>query len=172
MRSNRAHIEVEPTAETANTSIITRRGFCNGLLVTSAAVVVAANCESSLAAGPSPPAYPLKKIDGAAEMAPGSFLLFNYPTRNDPAILVRTSDGKYYAHGQKCSHFGCSVNFNREHDCLECPCHQGAYDMRTGLVLQGPPRRPLDHVFLEIRGCEVWAVGISNTHDAVITIAS
>ena len=161
---------------TAATSVsdsgVTRRGFCNRLLMTSAAIVVAANCESSVAASASPSAYPVIKIDGAAAMVPGSFLLFNYPSRNDPAILVRTADGSFYAHGRKCSHFGCSVDFNPEHDCLECPCHMGAYDMRSGLVLQGPPRRPLDRVFLEVRGGEVWAVGRTNSHDAVVNIAS
>jgi Rieske Fe-S protein len=111
------------------------------------------------------------KLDGAAAMAPGSFLLFNYPCRSDPAILIRTPDGKYYAHGQKCSHFGCSVNFNRERDCLECPCHLGAYDIKNGMVLHGPPRRPLDQIFLEIRGGEVWAVGRTNDYDAFINTA-
>jgi Rieske Fe-S protein len=112
------------------------------------------------------------KLDGAEAMAPGSFLLFNYPSGSDPAILMRTEDGKYYAHGQKCSHFGCSVNFNRERDCLECPCHLGAYDIKNGMVLHGPPRRPLDRIFLEIRGGEVWAVGRTNDYDAFINTAT
>jgi len=115
---------------------------------------------------------PAVKLEGATMMKPNSFLLFNYPNRTDPAILVRTADGNFYAHGQKCSHLGCSVSFNREQNCLECPCHSGAYDMRSGFVLHGPPRRPLDRIFLEVRGGELWAVGRTNDCDAFITTAS
>ncbi|HEY8227769.1 MAG TPA: Rieske 2Fe-2S domain-containing protein [Pyrinomonadaceae bacterium] len=149
---------------------VTRRGFCNGMLLTSAALVVAANAESARAAGVT--GYPAVKIEGAVAMAPRSFLLFSYPSRNDPAILVRTSDGKFFAHAQKCSHLGCSVNFNAQRDCLECPCHLGAYDLKNGSVLHGPPRRPLDRIFLEIRGGEVWAVGRTNDYDAFINTAA
>jgi arsenite oxidase small subunit len=153
-----------------NSRNVTRRGFCNGVLVTSAALVIAASSKSAGAAGTT--GYPAVKIDGATTMSPRTFLLFNYPSHNDRAILVRTADGKFFAHGQKCSHLGCSVNFNPQRDCLECPCHFGAYDMRNGSVLHGPPRRPLDRVFLEIRGGEVWAVGRTNDYDTFINIAS
>lgn len=150
---------------------VTRRKFCNRLLTTSAAMLVVANskAQTTKATFPTGPAV---KLEGATRMKPNSFLLFNYPNRTDPAILVRTADGNFYAHGQKCSHLGCSVNFNREQDCLECPCHRGAYDMRSGFVLHGPPRRPLDRIFLEVRGGELWAVGRTNDCDAFVTLAS
>lgn len=159
--------------ETSDDSTLTRRGFCNGLLVTSAALIVGST-KKTLGAANNPPSsgYSPTKIIGAEAMAPGTFLLFTYPNRTDPAILMRTNDGKYYAHGQKCSHLGCSVNFNREQNCLECPCHRGVYDLRSGLVLQGPPRRPLDHIFLELRGGEVWAVGRTSDYDAFVNIAT
>jgi len=154
-------------------STVTRRGFCNGLLLTSAALIVAGSQETSGAThGPNPPAYPPMKIEGAEALIPGTFLLFQYPRRTDAAILVRTFDGRYYANGQKCSHLGCSVHFNRERNCLECPCHRGAFDTKTGTVLQGPPRRSLDHIFLELRGAEVWAVGRANDSDAFLNIAA
>ena len=151
---------------------VSRRKFCNRLLTTSAAVLVVANTSSRASAAGFPGEYPAVRIDGAESMKPNSFLLFNYPRRFDPAILVRTADGKYYAHGQKCSHLGCSVNFNRQQNCLECPCHLGAYDMKSGLVLHGPPRRPLDRIFLEMRGGQLWAVGRTNEGDAFVTIAT
>ena len=149
---------------------VTRRKFCNRLLTTSAGMLVAVNCKAQTATFPT--GYPAVKLEGAIVMKPNSFLLFNYPHRTDPAILVRDADGKFYAHSQKCSHLGCSVNFNRHQNCLECPCHAGAYDMRSGLVLHGPPRRPLDRIFLEERGGELWAVGRTNDCDAFVTIAS
>jgi Rieske Fe-S protein len=165
--------EANPEKDTDEGLAVTRRGFCNGLILTSAALIVASSQETSaVTPKPAPFSYPPTKIEGAEAMAPGSFLLFAYPKRNDAAILVRTYDGKYYAHGQKCSHLGCSVNFNREHNSLECPCHMGAYDLRSGSVLQGPPRRSLDHIFLELRGGAVWAVGRTNDSDSFVNIAS
>jgi Rieske Fe-S protein len=87
-------------------------------------------------------------------------LYFNYPGRNDPAILVRSQAGEYYAFDQRCSHRGCSVYFDRNRRCLECPCHKGAYDAETGLVLNGPPTQPLGQIVLQMRaGGAVWAVG-------------
>jgi len=154
-------------------SIVTRRGFCTGVLMGSAALI-AASSHDVLGASQkvSLPSYLPVKIEGAEAMRPGSFLLFAYPNRADGAILVRTTDGNYYAHGQRCSHLGCFVNFNREQKRFECPCHSGAYDLRNGSVLHGPPRRPLDHIFLEMRGGEVWAVGRTNDNDAFLNIAS
>jgi hypothetical protein len=52
------------------------------------------------------------KIEGAEALMPGSSVLFSYPSRNDPAVLVRTQDG------QKCSHLGCSIHFDRDQRCL------------------------------------------------------
>jgi Rieske Fe-S protein len=151
-------------------SQITRRGFCNGLLLTSAALVVAAKgAPSEAATATSGLAGPPMRIEGAEALMPGSSVLFSYPSRNDPAILVRTQDGRYYAYGQKCSHLGCSVHFDRDQRCLQCPCHHGAYDAKSGSVLHGPPQRALDQIFLQMRGGEVWAVGRTSDYEPLIT---
>jgi Rieske Fe-S protein len=100
------------------------------------------------------------KIQGAEALAPGSALSFRYPAEGDSAILVRTLDGSYHAFGQKCTHLSCPVYFERAHQRLECPCHEGAFDAQTGSVLYGPPPRPLDTVHLDVHGDgEVWAIG-------------
>ena len=98
--------------------------------------------------------------EGAETLAPGSSLNFRYPTTKDSAILVRSLDGELHAFGQKCTHLSCPVYFERAHQRLECPCHDGAFDAKTGNVLYGPPPRPLDPIKLEVRADgEVWAVG-------------
>jgi len=97
----------------------------------------------------------------------GSSLYFDYPTRNDPAVLVRSRDGEYTAYSRKCTHAGCSVEFDPARRCLICPCHQGTYDARIGHAMYGPPRRPLDQIVLEMRaGNQVWAIGKSMGRDA------
>jgi Rieske Fe-S protein len=140
---------------------LTRRGFCGSLLLTSAAIVAidgfsAARAASTCGAGIGDPSM---RIDGAESLMPGSSMLFDYPRAGDSAILVRARDGNYHAYCTKCSHLGCSVYFERTLDRLECPCHKGAYDVKSGGVVAGPPKRPLDEIMLQIRGAQVWAVG-------------
>jgi Rieske Fe-S protein len=141
---------------------ITRRTFCNRVLLTSVGLGLAANSLSGgTAKGQTPAlAYPPLKIEGAERVLPGSFLYFSYPAAKDPAVLVRPDDGQYLAYSRKCAHRGCSVDFDPARRCLKCPCHQGVYDARTGFVMYGPPPRPLDQIVLQMRaGSEVWAVG-------------
>ena len=141
----------------------TRRAFCTDLLLTSTAVVLAAPTVTKVMAAQNPMvAYPPRKIEGAEMLVPGSSLYFNYPTRNDPAVLLRSSEGEYRAYSRRCSHAGCSVEFDAPRRCLKCPCHQGAFDARMGHVMFGPPRRPLDEIVLQIRaGGNIWAIGKS-----------
>ncbi len=146
---------------------VSRRKFCNRLLVTSSGLLVGASALRTVAANrDSQVSYPPLRIEGAEVLLPGSSLYFNYPSRSDPAILVRSQAGEYYAFGQKCSHMGCSVYFDRNRRCLECPCHKGAFDAQSGFVLNGPPTRPLDQIVLQMRaGGAVWAVGRSIVGD-------
>lgn len=141
---------------------VTRREFCNFLALTSTALFVSAAgfaAKSKLDARGTP-ALPPARIDGAQNLAPNSSLNFRYPNEHDTAILVRTGDGNYYAYGQKCTHLACPVYYEQQRDRLECPCHEGGFEVRTGNVIYGPPPRPLDRIKLEVReGGEVWAVG-------------
>lgn len=138
-----------------------RRTFCMGLMLTSAGLVIAgSNVTTVTSAQDSMIAYPPRKIEGADMLLPGSSLYFNYPTRNDPAVLLRSSEGEFRAYSRKCSHAGCSVDFDPSRRCLTCPCHHGAFDARMGHVMFGPPRRPLDEIVLQVRtGGQLWAVG-------------
>jgi nitrite reductase/ring-hydroxylating ferredoxin subunit len=140
---------------------VTRPEFCNFLAVTSTALFAGALGFAGKAAIDARRAENLSgmKVPGAEALLPGTSLNFRYPTEKDTAILVRGQDGQYYAYGQKCTHLSCPVYFDRNHQRLECPCHEGAFDVRTGNVLQGPPPRPLDRIDLEVRGGEVWAIG-------------
>ena len=148
--------------EAAEQSEITRRSFCNRMLFTSAGLLIGANELKGQEQSEQGPLlfYPPKKIEGAERVLPGSFLYFNYPRANDPAVLVRAQDGEYRAYSRKCAHMGCSVDYDNERRCLTCPCHRGTYDARTGYVVFGPPPRPLDQIVLQTRaGGELWAVG-------------
>jgi cytochrome b6-f complex iron-sulfur subunit len=139
---------------------VTRREFCNFLALTSTALFVGAAGFAGKAAldARREQTFAPALIPGAANMAVGSALNFAYPTARDSAILVRVSEDEYHAYGQKCTHLACPVYFEKERGRLECPCHEGAFDVKTGNVLYGPPPRPLDRIELERReGGEVWA---------------
>ena len=152
---------------------ITRRGFCGTALLTSAGLVIGLETfKTDASAGNGYDGYPPSKINGAESLLPGLCLYFYYPKNIDPAVLIRSQEGEYYAFSQKCSHMGCSVTFDRSRGCLECPCHRGTYDGRTGFVLFGPPRRGLNPIFLEMRaGGEVWAVGRGIGGDERVVVA-
>jgi Rieske Fe-S protein len=148
----------------------TRRAFCGELLLTSTGLLLAPTVSKVVAAQDSMIAYPPRKIEGAEVLLPGSSLYFNYPTRNDPAVLLRLSENEYRAYSRRCSHAGCSVDFDPRSRCLMCPCHRGAYDARVGNVMFGPPRRPLDEIVLEVRaGGQLWAVGRCARNTEIIT---
>ena len=138
----------------AEAARLSRRAFCRRAALSASAIAAAAPV---LAAGQQ---NVERKIEGAELLMLGYAMTFRYPSERDLAILVRTRDGRYHAYTQNCTHQGCPVNFERAHDRLECPCHQGAYDLQTGDSLFGPPRLPLTRINLELRpGGEVWAVG-------------
>jgi arsenite oxidase small subunit len=151
-------------------SCTSRRAFCAELLSTGLIMAAAPNVAKSMTAQDSMVAYPPKKIEGAELLMPGSSLYFNYPTRNDAAVLLRLNDSEYRAYSRRCSHAGCSVEFDDRSRCLMCPCHRGAFDGRRGHVMFGPPRRSLDEIILEMRaGGHLWAVGKSLENTEIIT---
>lgn len=140
----------------------TRRTFCAGLMLTSAGLVLARPAQTKAATAQDVIAYPPRRIEGAEMLLPGYSLYFNYPTRNDPAVLLRSSDGEYTAFSRRCTHAGCSVDFDPSSKCLKCPCHRGTFDARLGYVMFGPPQRPLDGIILQMRaGGQLWAIGKS-----------
>ncbi len=55
----------------------------------------------------------------------------------------------------RCMHLGCPVRFVAASARFICPCHGGVYGF-DGMVDGGPPVRPLDRFYTEIRGTDVW----------------
>lgn len=99
-------------------------------------------------------------ITALADVAVGHTYLFRYPTKGDPAILVRLADREVVAFSQKCTHLGCVVFYESDENRWHCPCHEGNFDARTGAVISGPPTRPLGRINVEIRDDgAIWALG-------------
>lgn len=161
VRAATAPFQAEFPYERDEEAQVTRREFCNFLGLTSAALFLSAAGfagKTALEAGASE-SFAAAQIAGAETLGPNSSLNFNYPTERDSAILIRTADGVYHAYGQKCTHLACPVYYSRDHQRLECPCHEGAFDAATGNVLYGPPPRALDVIEVETRDGRLWAIG-------------
>jgi cytochrome b6-f complex iron-sulfur subunit len=58
--------------------------------------------------------------------------------------LARQKDGGFIALSLRCTHLGCSVSWEEEHQRFICPCHASAFDI-GGEVLSPPAARALDY---------------------------
>lgn len=67
-----------------------------------------------------------------------------YPFGSEQFYLHRLADGGFLAISSKCTHLGCTVQFNANNKRLECPCHASAFNT-NGEVLSPPATRALDY---------------------------
>jgi Rieske Fe-S protein len=103
---------------------------------------------------------PVQRITSADGIAVGGAIGFNYPHEHEPCVLVRLTTREFVAFAQQCTHLSCAVIPRLEEGSFHCPCHEGRFDLRTGVPAAGPPRRPLSRVLLEMRGQDIYAVGV------------
>ena len=60
-------------------------------------------------------------------------------------IAVANIAGTFYAFGDTCTHRGCSLaEGDLEGTTVTCPCHGAEFDGRSGAVLRGPAREPVE----------------------------
>jgi nitrite reductase/ring-hydroxylating ferredoxin subunit len=102
----------------------------------------------------------IRRIASTDAITVGGALTFTYPEETDRCILVRPEPDVLVAYSQQCTHLSCAVVPQAEHNRLYCPCHEGAFDLRSGRPIAGPPNRPLTRVLLEVRGGDVYATGL------------
>lgn len=91
-----------------------------------------------------------------SDVPPGGTHAFVVEGSRIPFVLIHLNDGSFRAYEQKCTHLACAVFYSPEQDKIECPCHHGFFDARTGNVLQGPPPRPLPHLEVVIKGDDIY----------------
>ncbi len=56
----------------------------------------------------------------------------------------------------ECTHLGCNVIWKPDRAIYFCPCHNGEFSPE-GVVLAGPPPRPLTRLPTKIEGGKIWA---------------
>jgi MocE subfamily Rieske [2Fe-2S] domain protein len=100
-----------------------------------------------------------------SKLMPGDVAQFEH---GDHAYAVyRTVVGKVYASDARCTHGNAVLSEGfLQGACIECPKHNGRFDVRDGSILRPPPRVPLKtyparekggKVYLNIRGAATGA---------------
>jgi len=76
------------------------------------------------------------------------------------SVYVLTEDGRdYVAMSNTCTHLGCRVRWIADQDQFFCPCHNAAFD-KEGLVVSGPPPRPLDRYEVKVEDDQLFVLGV------------
>jgi nitrite reductase/ring-hydroxylating ferredoxin subunit len=100
------------------------------------------------------------RVASVSELNAAQVVIFTYPRDHDDCVLVRTADNGIVAYGQKCTHLSCAVRPRVDEGLIQCPCHEGYFDLASGRPVAGPPRRPLPRVRIEVRGDDIYATGV------------
>ena len=87
----------------------------------------------------------IRLADGVG-LAPGEARTVVSPAARREILVVRLDAHSLVAFDRRCPHLGCPILWSVERARFECPCHQAAFDARTGRVLFGPPRLGLTPV--------------------------
>ncbi len=87
--------------------------------------------------------------------------LYEVPVGDDKQILVARHEGKLYAIGSKCSHYGYPLakGVKCENEVV-CPLHDATFDIRTGKVIRGPG----------LDGLPTYAVRVARNGDVFVSI--
>ena len=68
-------------------------------------------------------------------------------------IAVANVGGAFHAFDDTCTHMACSLaEGDLEETTVICPCHGSEFDVTSGVVLQGPARRPLATYEMRVEG--------------------
>lgn len=144
---------------------VTRREFARYLVAASVAVAGSGGIVSlwaSLRNVNTGTAQAIVALDG---LSVGGSHLFDYPGPDDPAMLIRPEPDVVLGFSQKCTHLGCVVYWAPDAGHLECPCHEGVFDL-SGEPVAGPPERPLGRIEIEVRDGVIWALGMGTGVEA------
>ena len=86
----------------------------------------------------------VKTVDRSAEdLAAGHGGLVNVGGRQ--VAFYRDEDGRTYELSPRCTHMGCTVDWNDPAQTWDCPCHGSRFSF-DGSVVHGPAKEPLERV--------------------------
>lgn len=93
------------------------------------------------------------KVASVRELPAGGMLIVQMD--GDDVVLANV-DGQIYAFGNECTHRGGPLGEGTlEGSTVECPWHQGRFDVKTGEVIGPPPDSPLPTYQVQVEGEEI-----------------
>lgn len=119
-----------------------------GLLASSLPVALAA-CQTNTSTGEFSPLGTVAELDAAGVLANGSFNGANVAVVRNPA-----APNELIAVSARCTHSGCTVDWNRDRNLFICPCH-GAQFATDGTPQSGPARDALTRYEAKIENDQV-----------------
>jgi nitrite reductase/ring-hydroxylating ferredoxin subunit len=90
------------------------------------------------------------RVAGANELGEGEMRMIE---ARGTKIAVANVGGAFHAFDDICTHMGCSLaEGDLEETTVICPCHGSEFDVRSGEVLQGPAREPVETYETRVEG--------------------
>lgn len=77
-----------------------------------------------------------------------------FPYRAGRLYICHLEDDGFLAVSIRCTHLGCSIEWNKEKEEFLCPCHHSMFDLK-GEVLNPPATRPLDYYPMKIENGKI-----------------
>jgi 3-phenylpropionate/trans-cinnamate dioxygenase ferredoxin component len=89
-------------------------------------------------------------VSGVGDLGEGEMRAFDV---RGTEIAVANVWGAFHAFGDTCTHLQCSLaEGDLEETTVICPCHGSEFDVRSGAVLQGPAREPVETYEVRVEG--------------------
>jgi Rieske Fe-S protein len=99
------------------------------------------------------------KVDSSLEFDFGGSPAVAVRTETAQTNGVSTNNLNFVALSRICTHLGCTVGLPSGGK-MSCGCHGAAYQAQTGAVVNGPATKPLASIKLELRGTDLYAIGV------------
>ena len=93
------------------------------------------------------------RVASAGDVPQGEMLVVQL---NGDDVVLANVDGEIYAFGGECSHRGASLGDGfLEGAEVECPLHQGRFNVKTGEVIDEPPDSPIPTFQVLVEGNDI-----------------
>ena len=90
------------------------------------------------------------EIASAKDIGPGKM---KGVEKNGKSVLIANINGTYYAIGNVCTHMGCNLSEGTlTEDTIQCACHGSVFNVKTGVVENGPAEKPEPSYSLRVDG--------------------
>ena len=93
------------------------------------------------------------RVAGRGDVPAGEMLIVEVEGEE---VVLANVDGEIYAFGNGCTHRGGPLGEGLlEGDEVECPFHQGRFNVKTGEAVQEPPTEPIPTYAVQVEGDEI-----------------